>query len=126
MQMSQRTITIYLKDISIYAHHGVFQQEKEVGNHFLLNISVSFNTAEQSLEDKIENTISYADLYQIACQEMGIVSDTLEDVAERIANQIIKTFPFVIDVNIDINKQAPPIPGINGAAGVKYTYHKNG
>jgi dihydroneopterin aldolase/2-amino-4-hydroxy-6-hydroxymethyldihydropteridine diphosphokinase len=48
---------IYIKDLEVYAHHGVFQEEKNLGQRFLISIELflmvnSANWLRKSLKRK--------------------------------------------------------------------------
>lgn len=108
---------IELRDMHIYAYHGVFSQESSVGNEFIVNLSVSIN-ADPDLEfnDNLDATISYADLYDIVSSEMAKQSKLLETVALRIASKIKLRWNIVKKGRISIEKTSPPIPGFTGNA----------
>ncbi|MDE5552393.1 MAG: dihydroneopterin aldolase, partial [Muribaculaceae bacterium] len=54
--------TVGLRDMRIFAYHGVMPQENRVGNEYRVNCSVSYITSGEN-NDNIDNTISYADLH---------------------------------------------------------------
>lgn len=118
---SDITFDISLRDVHIYARHGVFSQEQTVGNEFILNLTVKYRYPLPEVADELSDTISYADLYEIALQEMQKPSKLLEHVAWRIATDIRRRYPFVISSSISIEKTAPPIPGICGSSSVTLT-----
>jgi dihydroneopterin aldolase len=109
-------ITVELCHAHFYAHHGVMAAENVVGNEFIVDVSASYPIKGDSIDDVIDSTVSYADIYDIVAQEMSIISAILEHVAWRIAKKIFDTFPILTNVNVRIEKVAPPITGIDGSA----------
>ena len=79
---------IELRDIHIYAHHGVMPQEREVGAWFTIDIVLNINNFTCTENDNIEGTVSYADVYEIICKEMKEPSNLLEHVCKRISDSI--------------------------------------
>ena len=110
---------IYLRDLKLFAHHGVLPQERTVGAYFILNISVEADLSEAMATDALEATISYADVLDVVRRQMAVPSALLEHVARRIADDILATFSQARAIDIDIMKQNPPMGADCAGAGVK-------
>lgn len=102
--MTFKNSYIHLKDLRFYAFHGVLPQEKSVGAYFILNICVKVDVERAALTDEISDTVSYADIYQIAKEEMQVTSELLEHVAGRICKRLYQEFSSVEAVDITIEK----------------------
>lgn len=102
---------IELRDIHLYAHHGVMPQEREVGAWFIIDIKLSLNNHSCTESDSIEGTVSYADIYEIICKEMKEPSNLLEHVCKRICDRIYSTFVQVENIEITLCKETPPMGG---------------
>lgn len=113
--------TIGLRDVRMYAHHGVMRQENVVGNEYRINCSVRYRRSPKS-DDNINNTISYADMYEIVETEMQRPSELLETVCSRIAKSMRERWPALIEGEIEIEKTTPPIAGITGSAYVSLAF----
>lgn len=128
---------VYIDKCRFFAHHGVTEQERLAGNDFEVSVNVMLIHEEVCIdddfgfarpviaedfneEDNLLTTISYADIYNIAKEEMATPRNLLETVARRIAARILRQFEMADSVSIDIVKTTPPIPGIAGQAGVHY------
>lgn len=108
-----------MKDLRFYAFHGVLPQEKSIGAYFNVSICVKVNIERAAQTDEISDTVSYADIYQIAKEEMQITSKLLEHVAGRICKRLYKDFPSVEAADITIEKENAPIgAGAQGLAGI--------
>lgn len=117
--MTFKNSYIHLKDLRFYAFHGVLPQEKSVGAYFILNICVKVDVERAALTDEISDTVSYADIYQIAKEEMQVTSELLEHVAGRICKRLYQEFSSVEAVDITIEKENAPIgTGAQGLAGI--------
>ena len=102
---------IELQDIHIYAHHGVMQQEREVGAWFIIDITLTMNDYSSTDNDNIIGTVSYADVYDIIRKEMKEPSNLLEHVCKRICNSIYSAFTQVECIKITLCKETPPMGG---------------
>ncbi len=101
-------IEINLNGMKFYAHHGVLEQEQVVGNNFEVNLSLLMNNDDSILSDNLDDTINYAEVYQLVKEEMTIKSKLLEHLAGRIANRILSEFQTVSSITIEVKKLAPP------------------
>lgn len=104
-------VTITLSQLRIYAHHGVLQQERTVGNWFELSISLTF-PCQAVKSDNIEHTVNYAVIAEIIRKQMAVPSNLIEHVAGRISEAIMNEFPIITEGSITITKLTPPIDGI--------------
>lgn len=110
-----------LSDIEIYAYHGVLPQERTVGGWYCLDVSVTAENCPATETDELCDTINYAEIFDIAKQEMAIPSKLIEHVAGRIIRRIRKEFPTVDSATVRLTKKHPPIPGANVNATVEIT-----
>ena len=113
---------ISLRDLRFYAYHGVFEEEKKIGNEFRVSLSVFLPFKESLKEDLLDDTVSYAALYEIVKEEMEKPRNLLEKVAIEIAERIKKKFPEVRKGRVEVEKIHPPIPGILGTAAVALNF----
>jgi dihydroneopterin aldolase len=110
-------VKITLEEMRFHARHGVYKEERIVGATFLVDVSYIIDT--QSVEtDSINDTISYAEIFEITKAEMSIPSNLIEDVAYRILKFIKQRFPQIIELTVKISKLNPPVSGEAGKATV--------
>lgn len=89
----EMTFTIELEKMRFYARHGVFPQERAVGNWFEVSVSLTYETdAEMEPDDNLAGTINYARVAEIVTHEMSIPSQLLETVALRIRRALLDAF----------------------------------
>ena len=112
---------IRLENLRFFSHHGVFEHETRDGNEFEVNLSVKYQSESgDSYSDRIDNTVSYADLFDIIREEMKTPRALMETVAAAIVNNIRDKFRFCTSIECRITKLAPPIAGFIGSASVTY------
>ena len=100
-----------LKDLSFHAYHGVMEQEKIVGNTYVVNLKLFFDFTKAMQSDDLDDTVNYALVYEIVKQEMNIHADLIEHLAFRIVNQIKNMFTQIEEIEIRLAKKNPPIGG---------------
>lgn len=119
--MQTTEYTIQLRGIHLYAHHGVMEQERAIGAWFTVDIELRINDSNCLKSDSIEGTVSYADVYEIICEEMKKPSQLLENVCYRTSQALYDAFSQVERISITLVKDTPPMGGdrLNAAVTVK-------
>lgn len=102
--------TIKLKGLKFKSFHGVYADEKEKGNKFLVDISIKTKTKEAEGSDKLDDTLNYENVYEVIKNEMNKPSDLLENVASRIAESVSKLITKG-KIKLTVYKKSPPIGG---------------
>ena len=117
--MKQTEGYVFLKDVRFHAFHGVMPQERKVGADFLVNLRVGYPLEQAMQSDEVSDTLNYAALYEVVKTEMMQPSNLLEHVAGRIADAVVKRFPQVTSIDLDLTKQNPPMGADCDGAGVE-------
>lgn len=110
---------ISLRNVRFHAFHGVMPQERKVGADFLVNLRVGYPLEQAMQSDEVGDTLNYAALYEVVKAEMMQPSNLLEHVAGRIADAVVKRFPQVTSIDLDLTKQNPPMGADCDGAGVE-------
>ena len=100
---------IQLNGVRFYAYHGVDEQERVVGNHFVVDMEVTANFSAAMRNDQLDGTINYAALYSILETEMRQPSNLIEHVAGRVIAALLRAYPEITAVRLKIAKQVPPM-----------------
>jgi len=116
---------IRLNNVQIYAYHGLFQEEKQLGQKFQIDLEISTNLKKSCDSDNIDDSINYVDLYNIikSCftnHQKNLIESLAEDVAKRILN-----IHGVIDTKIIIRKPSVPIDAICDSVEIEIFRTKN-
>ncbi len=117
-------LTIHLHNIIFFAHHGIFEEEKILGNEFVLNISINCLPKKIPIMHMTE-TIDYVSVYELVKKRMAIATPLLETVITDIAIRIMAQFMQAEEVLISMKKNYPPIQGIEGSVGVSFELKRN-
>ena len=115
---------VFLKDAKFYAYHGVGEQERIVGNYFIVNIRLGVDFTKAAEEDDLEGSISYADVYNKINVEMKQSSLLLEHVANRIVERLLKDYPQLLSIDLELEKLNPPMGADIRSAGVEIHWVK--
>ncbi|PWT90172.1 MAG: dihydroneopterin aldolase [Acidobacteria bacterium] len=112
-------ITINLKQLRFFAHHGLYEEERKVSNEFIVDLEVGL-AAPTSVITKMSETINYIKLYELVKTRMLQTTDLLETLATKIAEDIHESYPQVKKVLISITKKYPPVINFSGNVAVSY------
>ena len=110
-------LTIHLKDIRCFAHHGIFAEEKILGNEYEIDILIQCTT-HSGLIQHLNETIDYATVYQLLQERMIRPTPLLETIASDFSYMILQEFPLAKNIRFSIHKMHPPIEGLVGQVGV--------
>ncbi|MCM1356561.1 MAG: dihydroneopterin aldolase [Staphylococcus sp.] len=102
--------TIEIDRLRLFAHHGVFEYERENGNFFELTIRLRYPVAKAMESDNIDDTLNYALAVEIVKEEMQTPSRLLEHAVGRIHARLMDRFPEISGGMISLTKLNPPIP----------------
>ena len=110
---------ISLKQMRVFARHGVLPQEQATGGEYVVSLSVRVDISKAMLTDSIDDTVNYAKLVQVVRDEMAVPSKLIEHVAGRIAGNVCRNFSNVNELWVEIEKVNPPVRAARRAASVK-------
>lgn len=117
---------IFLDNVRFFAYHGVGEQEREVGNEFIISLRLKVDITLAAETDNVAHTVSYADVYESVKAEMEIPSALLEHVCGRIVKRLFRTFPAIEDIELKLSKRNPPMGADVDAAGVEMHCERQG
>lgn len=101
---------IFIKDLEIFAYHGVLEEEKKLGQKFLLSLELGLNLKKAGITDDLNKTVNYAEL----CSKVEIEFkkekyDLIETAAEKTAEFILLNYNLVKTVKLTLKKPWAPI-----------------
>ena len=117
--METKRQTILLRRVRVYARHGVAPQERLTGAYFYVDMAVDTDFSAAMRTDKLDGTVSYADLFQCIKEEMAVPSQLVEHVAGRILERVFRDFPAVSRIRLTLTKENPPMGADCREAGVE-------
>lgn len=101
---------IKIKDLEIYGNHGVFPEENALGQKFLVTANLHVNTREAGISDDLTKSVNYGEVSSFIYDFVkNNCFKLLETVLEKLAEEILLTFPLVEKVDLTIKKPWAPI-----------------
>ena len=117
---------IAIKDLEIFAYHGVLPEEKAKGQTFLINAELFLDLREAGMTDNLDKTVNYAQVCQDIHEVMtGNKFDLIEAVAENVADTILLKYEPVKSVRVIVSKPEAPIPMTFDTVCVDVLRHKH-
>ncbi|MER3471353.1 MAG: dihydroneopterin aldolase [Chitinophagaceae bacterium] len=110
-------ISIELHKLRFFAKHGLYGEEKLIGNEYEITLSLSIKAPKEFITS-VEQTINYVEVYKIVQEEMNEAKLLLETFVMNVADRLQKAFPELKKINISIKKLHPPIVDFMGSVGV--------
>ncbi|MFK7969072.1 MAG: dihydroneopterin aldolase [Bacteroidia bacterium] len=96
---------IRVNGIKMYAFHGVFEEERKKGTHFVVDLCAHVNALPQN--DALSHTIDYQTMYSIAVETLQTPVDLLETLAQTIGHRILEALPGVDCIDVQVHKEKP-------------------
>lgn len=102
---------IVVEGIKIYAYHGCLKEESLIGCNYIVDVTMETDFSEAALTDDLNKTIDYVIVYDIVKKQMAIRSNLIEQVGQRIVNEIKKEFTALKRLEVKVSKLNPPMNG---------------
>ena len=101
---------ITIQDLEVFANHGVFEEELNLGQKFLVSVKLFFDASPAGRSDDLTRSVNYAE----ACSDITKWMKTnkcrlIETIAERLAAKLLKDYDIVREVEVTVKKPWAPI-----------------
>ena len=101
---------IYLKNVEIFANHGVFKEEKTLGQKFILDLELTLSLEESGRTGDLARSVHYGELCHGIEKEFVKESyDLIETAAQKVAEFTLYNYPLVKEVKVTLKKPWAPI-----------------
>ena len=101
---------IRVTGIKAFGYHGVLAHEATEGQDFIVDLVVTLDLRAVSLSDDLQETINYADLAQIAHDNItGERVQLIERLAGKIAEEISSAYSQITSVSVTVHKPHAPV-----------------
>lgn len=98
---------IELHGLKVYAHHGVLEFERALGQEFVID---AFVEVEAGLNDDLSESVSYATIAELlVTNAKQNPVNLLETLAHRLHSAILELSPRIILASVTIHKPHAPI-----------------
>ncbi len=101
---------ILINKLEFFGFHGVLEEEKRLGQKFIISGKLTVNSPDALKEDNCEKTVNYSEV----CHLIGEIVEKerfnlIESLGDEIARRILLEFPLVDSVTIQVDKPWAPI-----------------
>ncbi|WGF87463.1 dihydroneopterin aldolase [Marinivivus vitaminiproducens] len=118
---------IILKNVAVFAHHGVFGHERREGQRFFIDLVCALDVRSYSRSDDHAKAVGYDALFALVVETATKERyNLLEALAERIAERVLAGHPAVREVEVEVRKPNAPLPGVLDYAAVRITRGRDG
>ena len=110
---------ILIRDLELWAHVGVLEQERRDGQWFRLDIKFELDLTSAAVADDLSASLDYSLAIQ-ALQMLGreICCLTIEHFSERVLDRLQELYGPV-PIGLRLTKCAAPVPGFRGLVAVE-------
>lgn len=112
---------IALEGLHFHAFHGYYEEERKMGNSFILHVEVEIENF-NSPDDDINDTVNYEDIYSICKDEMQNTQKLLESVVLNIVEKLKNSFPIILEGSVRLEKIGPQLGGKIDKAVISMTF----
>lgn len=103
---------IQVNGIKVYGYHGAIQAEREIGQYFIIDVSLFVDLTSASKTDVLNETINYAEVYQLIETDVkNNPVNLIEHVAGRVIEKLFDTYDKINEIKLTVTKPSPPIDG---------------
>lgn len=101
---------ITIQNLEIFAKHGVFPAENELGQKFIVSAVLYTDIRKAGKTDNLEYSTHYGEVsHFIKAFVEGHTFQLIESVVERLAQEILLAFPLIEKLDLEIKKPWAPI-----------------
>ncbi|HJE19576.1 MAG TPA: dihydroneopterin aldolase [Aliicoccus persicus] len=103
---------INVNGIKVYGYHGALNAEREIGQYFIIDVSLYLDLMSASKTDALDETINYAEVYQLIETDVkNNPVNLIEHLGGRIIEQLFATYDKINEIKLTVTKPSPPIDG---------------
>ena len=102
---------IRIRELEVFAHHGVYSEETENGQKFYINAELELEVGKGDvLSDEIKDTVNYADICVFLTEFMKEnTCKLLERITELLCRELLIRYTMLKSVEVEVRKPEAPI-----------------
>lgn len=105
--------TIRMKNCAFFAHHGVFDGERKLGQRFYVDAVLDVDGGTALETDDIDNTVHYGIAFSVIENIVtGSQRYLIETLALDVAKALVARFPQITRAEVTIRKPNAPVAGV--------------
>jgi dihydroneopterin aldolase len=105
------TQKIKIVGLRVYGYHGVLEHERQDGQYFIVDATITIDSERASATDDVANTVSYAEIANLISENVrNNPVNLLETLSQRLADEVLfAASPWAKKVKITVSKPDAPI-----------------
>lgn len=101
---------IRIQNLEVFANHGVFQEETNLGQKFLFSLTMYTDTRKAGKSDCLEESIHYGEVSQFITEyTKKHTRKLIEAAAEDLATALLLHYPLLKGVTLELEKPWAPV-----------------
>lgn len=101
---------LILRELHFIARHGVLPIEKENSQHFSATLELELPLEKAGKTDHLDETIDYCAVQAVVRHIIeGSQKRLIETLAETVADELLRAFPQLHALTVEISKPSPPV-----------------
>lgn len=101
---------IEIDNLIVFANHGVFDEEKTMGQRFMISLRLYTDVATPAKSDDITKSVNYGEVCEFVTEFTKTHrSKLIETAAENIAYALLLRYPLLTGVDVQLKKPWAPI-----------------
>ena len=111
--------TIQIAGLQTFGYHGLFEEERSLGQKFTFDIDATLSPAPTHRDDRLDASVRYDAVVDAAVNLAGAMKyQTLEALGEAVAIGLLRRFALIDTITVGVSKFSPPIPHTLGKVGI--------
>lgn len=100
----------FIEGLEIYGHHGVPAEERVLGQRLLFDVRMTMEDCRGAQTDGVADTVDYTEVIDVITEVATVETySLLERLAQVTAENILRKFPLLDEVWVQVVKPHPPV-----------------
>ena len=101
---------LILRELHFLARHGILPIERETSQRFSATLELELPLASAGVSDRLDQTLDYCEVQAVVRSIIeGSHKKLIETLAETVAAELLRVFPRLLAVTVEITKPRPPV-----------------
>ena len=101
---------VIIRDLELYAYHGVNEEEKKMGQKFLVSLELFVDTRKAGVTDDLRYTVNYAELcHNLSEKFLAEKYNLIEKAAEELCRYVLLNYLQVAGLKLEVQKPWAPM-----------------
>lgn len=110
VQAATAPAIVRLKGLSVYAHHGIVEEERRLGQRFEFDVEAEFADCRACRTDDVGDAVEYEAIAAVIVEvATNFRFQLLEALADAVCLELLAEFP-IERVRLEVHKPAPSMP----------------